>query len=238
MFLNLNRFEWSIFIISLLLLSMYVYMLKSAPNIEKYVNKYKHELNWIRYEDLVEIVSNGDFILLSGNTRGEKMCRFIPDSIFSHVGILFKEYDKKTKTEEIYILDSDLGQGYKEGVRVSHLKTKLERYKGFRIGAIKKLNGKNRPDTLDILKLFEKYKNHDFDHVILTWFTANYPNIHKYFKNENRVFCGEFIALILQDLNILKRNKLPSWYVPGDFYTNKIDLESGYSCGTSYFFLF
>nr|QBK85701.1 MAG: permuted papain-like amidase [Marseillevirus LCMAC101] len=242
-YLNLNLFEWLIFIIALLLILFYFYILASAPKIEAYVKKNEKYLNWLNYEDILNEVENGDLILLAGDTHGEKLCRWFPGSIFSHMGLLIREKQKETGEDRVYIWDCDLGQGYKEGVRMSLLDNKIRRYKGFRIGALKKLKvspGQQRPNSQDIVELYQKYKDLDFDHVIATWFLADYPKLYKLAKNPEKVFCGEMVAEALQELGIMKKDRVPAWYVPGDFYrpADRLHLEDGYEYGTTYFFRF
>jgi hypothetical protein len=242
-YLNLNLFEWTIFIIALLLIFFYFYMLASAPKIETYVEKNESSLNWLSYNDILTEVENGDLILLAGDTRGEKLCRWFPGSIFSHVGLLFREKHKETGEDRVYIWDCDLGQGYKDGIRLALLDNKIRRYKGFRIGALKKLKvkaGKERPTAQDILRLYEKYENLDFDHLIATWFLADYPKLYNLAKDPQKVFCGEMVAEALQGLGIVQKDRVPAWYVPGDFHRpeGRLHLEEGYEYGTTYFFRF
>ena len=241
-YLNLNLFEWLIFVISLFLILFYFYILMSAPKIEDYVKKNEKRLNWLNYEDILNKVENGDLILLSGDTHGEKLCRKFPGSIFSHVGLLFREKNRETGEDVVYVWDCDLGQGYREGVRMSLLDNKIRRYKGFRIGALKKLKvslGQQRPNTQDIVDLYQKYKDLDFDHVIATWFLADCPKLYKLAKDPKKVFCGEMVAEVLQELGIMKKDRFPAWYVPGDFHRpeGRLHLEDGYEYGTTYFFL-
>ena len=212
---------------------------------EENVKKNEKQLNWLEYEDILNEVENGDLILLAGDTHGEKLCRWFPGSIFSHVGLLFREKNRETGKDVVYVWDCDLGQGYKEGVRMSILDNKIRRYKGFRIGALKKLkvnldgNGnRERPKAQDITDLYQRYKNLEFDHIIATWFLADYPKLYNMAKDPEKVFCGEMAAEALQELGIMKKDRFPAWYVPGDFYRPKgrLHLEDGYEYGTTYFF--
>lgn len=230
---------------ALLLIFLYLYILASAPNVENYAKKNERNLNWLEYKDILDNVENGDLILLAGDTHGEKLCRWFPGSIFSHVGLLFREIHKETGENRVYVWDCDLGQLYKDGVRMSLLDNKIRRYKGFRIGALKKLKvnpegreGRTRPKTQDIVQLFQKYKDMDFDHVIATWFLADCPTLYKLAKDPEKVFCGEMVAEALQELGILKKDRYPAWYVPGDFHRpeKRLHLENGYEYGVTYFF--
>ena len=145
--------KFIIFIIAIfIIIVIYIYIQKTAPNIEKYISNHT-ELKW--NNDLIEKGDNGDIILLAGDTPGEKTCRWCTGSIFSHVGFLFREIHPETKEDILYITDCDIGQGTKEGSRVMVLSDKLKRYKGFKIGAIKKFQGP-RPKINEIMMVTQR----------------------------------------------------------------------------------
>ena len=64
--------------------------------------------------------------------------------------------------------------------------------------------------------------------------------LYKMAKDPDKVFCGEMVAEALQNLGILKKDRVPAWHVPGDFYLpkNRIHMEDGYEYKTTYFFRF
>src|SRR5690606_7754369 len=126
-------------------------------------------------------VQNGDIILLSGDTPGEKTCRWCTGTIFSHVGFLFREKHPVTGEDIPYVLDCDLGQKTKSGVRVLPLRDKLHRYKGFRSGAVKKLIVKkdsSRPSIEDIVRVIAKYTPIEFDNNVLSWWVSGIPSLY------------------------------------------------------------
>ena len=219
----------TLIVVSLIIVT-YIYMQKTAPNIEKYIQQ-----NSTNFADLLG--DNGDIILLSGDTPGERTCRWCTGSIFSHVGFLFREIHPETKEDILYITDCDIGQGTKEGSRVMVLSDKLKRYKGFKIGAIKKLQGR-RPTTEEIMNVVSKYTHTDFDHIIATWWVADVDFLYYMVKNNKKMFCGEYVAKLMKELNILKKEGHPAGYVPRDFDLNKLNLEDGYSYGETTFFRF
>lgn len=232
--------EWIVLILAIIILMTYTHCQVASPDLEKYTTTNKN-LTWISLKDVLQDAKNGDLVLLSGNTSGEKTCKWCTQTIFSHVGFLFREIHPTTKEDIVYIFDCDLGQETKDGVRIMPLRDKLYKYKGIRIGAFKKLivrDGRERPSHKKIMELVKKYSPIEFDNRIATWWVANWKRIHTLVKNPNTMFCSELVATILQDMNILKRDRVGSWYHPGDFHNNRLNLEEGYSYGESRYYNF
>jgi hypothetical protein len=183
-------------------------------------------------EDILDTVENGDLIFLSGKTYAENMCKWLGDCIFSHIGILFRE------NSNLYILDCDIGQSYRDGVRVSLLDDKLLRFKGDRIACIKRLIGE-KPLQHCVSKIVNESLNIDFSNNVFRWV---FPNYVKY--PTKKMFCSEFVSYFLQKLNILKSKheggENPCWYTPGDYFKNKIQnhFKRDYFFGQNIFFSF
>lgn len=157
----------------------------------------------------VGTIKNGDLLFLCGTTQGEKIIRWYTNSPFSHVAMLFVE------DEKVYVWECDLGQKYKAGTRVMALSDKLERWKGLKIGGIKRLNTKH-PSTENILKLVEKYKNVDFDNKMYRWLFSNFITI-----KDKHMFCTELIATTLQELHVIDDKKTPVEHSPTDFLNDE-----------------
>jgi hypothetical protein len=242
--------EWIVVVIACTILFIYLYMQATTPNLMNYIsekgNKTSTAVTWATLPNILSEVENGDIVLLSGTTSGERMCKSSTNTIFSHVGFLFREKHEITGEDIVYILDCDVGQGTKDGVRVMRLIDKLHKYRGYRIGAYKKLvctasdkySNKCRPTLDKILEIIGRYQKIDFDDVIATWWVSHIPFLYKKVKNEGKMFCSEFVAKVYQDLGILKKNKVAAWYHPGDFHLSRLDLELGYSLGQTKFFDF
>jgi len=233
--------EWMILILALTVLIVYVYGQLTAPNLEKYISKNRDGVKWISVQDALKIPENGAVVLLSGDTHGERTCRWCTGTMFSHVGVLFWEKHPVTGEDILYVFDCDLGQGTKEGVRVMPLRDKLHRYKGMRVGAIKNLivhPSKKRPTREDFVGLFPKYTPIEFDNKIATWWFANWNSIYNLVKNPGQMFCSELVASVYQDLCILQKDRVPAWYHPGDFHRSRLNYEEGYSLGETLFFEF
>lgn len=188
----------------------------------------------ITLAQMAKIANNGDLLFLSGSSPSEKFCKKVISSPFTHVGILFREKHPETGEDILYIFDSDIGQSSKEGVRIMPLKQKLIKYKGYKIGGLKRLiilDKLSRPTTQNILDIVPKYLDKKFDSKLF-WRWIGIIN------NSEGVFCSELTALILQDLKILEPNKPASSYSPKDFENNNLDLTKGYSYGNTLLFSF
>ena len=212
-----------------------------SPSLENYISTNEDKISHITLDDVMKNVENGDIILFSGTTFGEKSCKWFTESVFSHIGFLFREIHPQTKEDIIYIFECDLGQGCKEGVRIISLIDKLDRYKGCRTAAIKKLivsDEKKRPENHKIMDLVNKYESVNFDNKIITWWVSNYPVLYNFFKNPQTMFCSELVSKIYQDFGIIKKYRPASSYHPGDYHFNKLDFEDGYFLGETQIFNF
>jgi hypothetical protein len=251
----ISIWQWTVFIFAIIILIIFGLCNFQYPNIENYISNNRNNLTFIEINDAINEIENGDIILLTGDTFGEKTCKWYTNDIFSHVGILFRERNPETQEDIIYILESDIGQCSREGVRIISLKDKLNKYKGVKIGGIKKLviesEGdplcmvefpttfkQKRPEYDDIINLIDTYISMNFDKKIITWWVSEYPKLYNLFKNPNTIFCSELISSIYQNLNIIKKDKLPAFYSPGDFHKGTINFNEGYFLGETKFFNF
>jgi len=185
------------------ILAIYGYAIGNAPEVE---GKYYPPLDYPN-------IQNGDLLFLAGDTYGERICRWCAGCVFSHVGILF------WSNGTVYVLDCDLGQGMKDGVRVQKLSEKLARYKGQRcldqkIGAIRRYKG--MLDDNVFLEETEKYKSIGFDNWMLSWVFAG-TVLQDLFQRDDASFCSEFIAKVFQDLGVAPITN-PASYSPGSFF--------------------
>lgn len=191
-------------------------------------------------EDLLYSVNNGDILLFSGNTNGEKFMKGITYSPWTHIGFIFreKEIDKITNTEveKAYIFECDLGQRYKDGVRLMPLENKLANYKGESYVCWLKLNVKyprTRPETKDIMTEVRYFlsKQEKMDLILFTWlFSGNKYLLYLTKKlTPKKRFCSDLIASLLKKLQILKRVRPSVSYTPHDWLLDNVELEEGYS---------
>lgn len=223
-------------VIIIVIILLHFHISKTAPNIDKYVTEHNEKLKWQNYDCFLKEANNGDLVFMSGDSRGEKVCKWMTNSLFSHVGILFREYNENTEEDILYIFDSDLGNKIREGPRICRFTDKVNRYHGSSYIGWRKLTGK-RPSTSDILKIVEKYcKNYTFDNTMLKWFTSDgfLSFMDPVVKNNNEVFCSELVALFYQNslIRVLKSpeegGKKAHYYTPNKFVKTIKDLNAGF----------
>lgn len=169
------------------------------------------------------LLTNGDLLFLCGNTRGERTCKWFTSSEYSHVAMVFEE------NGIWYTIDCDIGgKHHKDGVRITTLKTKLSRKGlGDTIG-LRKYTG-ILPITSDkIMGIYEKYKDIDFDNTMGSWFTSRVGWLHGYFKDPKKMFCSEFMGVLLRELGLITDATFPpSDYSPSSFYNNTLHIPYG-----------
>jgi len=167
----------------------------------------------------LENLGNGDLLFLSGGTFSEKVIKFYHKSFYSHVAFIFEDsrgVENPTKENTLFVWESDLGQNVKDGPRIMRLVDKLKRWKGDKIGMIRKYNGV-RPTTIDIMNIAKLNLEKGMDASMISWFFSNYPDsyIFKFLKGDN-MFCTELVADTLQKLDIMESDRHPSSYTPND----------------------
>jgi len=234
---GITIYEWVILIVIISSCILYLVIQTRAPNLENYIKNNSSVLrvshlstNLIRKQagfpdiSFLEEVGNGDLIFFCGDTPGERTCRWCTNTMFSHVGMLFKERNPESGEDVIYVWESDLGQKTKDGPRLIRLDDKLKKYHGQNYFMWRKLKS-NNPSTENIMKVVEKYKSYKFDDKMLSWWVS-YPFlgfIHDSIKDEKKVFCSELIALTMQSehINMLHTEKdktyIASSYSPKNF---------------------
>lgn len=130
----------------------------------------------------VNALNIGDLVFMCGNTYAEKVFRGIGECPYSHVGIVVELENKKC------MLEADVGQGYRSGVRVIPLETKFERWKGFRknIG-VRKFNG-NLSKLKGQLEGIIGKDMRNMDNMFWSWVSGS--------PQENVVFCSQLVSEI------------------------------------------
>lgn len=216
--LIIENIEIAICVCAMVVFSAYAMLLYTAPSVKNIVFSAK---SYVPIKKIYSEAQTGDLIFMSGDSWGERLCRRLGNSAFSHVGMIIREKanEKTGVPEEIYIWEADLGQSYRDGPRVIKLRDKLARYTGENIIGWKQLSGFIKGEKLEIpsekiMKIVEEYKNHSFDFSMIRWLFGNWAS-----KKEGKVFCSELIALTLQHPSIyILSNKVPAHsYSPGSF---------------------
>ncbi len=190
----------------------------------------KSDISSLSLDRFLDKVGNGDLLLLSGSTKGEKSCKWATGSVFSHVGFLFREVNPDGNNI-VYIWEADVGQGSRNGPRVMALEDKLARYHGHKVLGWRQLSGP-RPSLKEILKLVPKYSKKTLDTEMWSWV------LNGFVKDDKKVFCSELTAMTLQDLKILDSKELPCGYSPQNFHEKLRGLKSQYNYSKTIFIRF
>jgi len=197
---------------SIVFLLLLIYF--TAPKIESLRN-----IRWVSYSEFIKNVDNGDLVLFSGDSRGERTCRWFSGSPFSHIGLILREPASLSREDIqesiVYIWEVDIGQGSRRGPRIMKLEDKIREYKGFKVLGWTSLQEGPRPSREAILKLIPKYIDHELDNLMWMWVIAR---LGVAIEKRDKVFCSELVALSLQDLGILKKSTVATRFSPGDFY--------------------
>jgi len=214
-------------------------------SLPEFVNEYSSSLLWVPHERVLEQADNGDIILLASPN---KVIEFFAESPFTHVCLVFRDYETKgCRGNRIpYAWDADVGQKSRAGPRVMRLEDKLKRYRGGRFCAWKRLQGR-RPPTTQFLSVLPSYFEYDIDVTFVRWFLcrvlarvpcASVRRLQAFLDPSHLklIFCSELIALTLQKFGILQKHVSATAVSPGDCYENRLCLEDNYGYGSAFFF--
>lgn len=209
---KLRVWEWIFLLIVLSTFLVYVHSRIWCPCIES-----KGED--ITYGTMCGDVRNGDLIFLSGTTGGEKTCRWLTGSPFSHVGIVFREYHQTKGKDVCYVLECDIGSHHSDGIRIIKLKDKLKRRDQNDIVGYRRLSGSRLLRSDNFVGVFEKYRDKfSFDTNMSAWMWGSSTKVscNTYHLKRKKMFCSEFACFALEALGICTFNNAYYSYSPHD----------------------
>ncbi len=221
--MNNNNHITFLFLLCIFFLFLYFFIKSKCYGIYPYVDG--KEIVSLEY--FLQNARTGDLLFLSGKTHGENIIKWYTECPFSHIGLLI------STDNQIYIWESDIGQQSKDGCRIINLENKLEKWKGYKIAAWKRLisDTSEEIDEKDLLTTINKHIDKTIDSSCLSYFFNTC-------KKEKEVFCSELIALSLQDLNIISGKRNACTFSPETFLNNKISYNNGFSYSNTKYFYF
>lgn len=156
-------------------------------------------------------LKSGDLVFVSYKNLLGKVSKVWNGSKWTHVGMIYKE----PITEKLYVLEMAEYNNpniEKGAIKVSYdVWLKLNKDSEITYKPISKV-----VDSRKVLSLFQKYKHKKLHR--LDYNPKNYKRILFPEKElPNKITCVEFIALLLQDLDLLSKQKHISFYTLEDF---------------------
>lgn len=132
-----------------------------------YIYYFPKRIHNVKTEDInyfLENVKNGDLIFFSGSSPSENMIKWYTSSKFSHVAMCVIEDEQPknnniSKSKNVFIVEADIGQGSKKGVRIIPFLKKIKRYSGIdKIFGWRKMNIQTLPNIKN--RIIESFKRH------------------------------------------------------------------------------
>jgi hypothetical protein len=170
----------------------------------------------------INSLKTGDLIFISGQTHGEKMIKWITGSEWSHVALIIKEDDDLSGSKMLFVWEADIGRGYKDGPRIVKLSDKLHliktlpQYKTDQVIGVRRISRHLNPEK--VMKSVKKYLYKKMDYNMSKWAVSNTP-LYYIFSDNNKIFCSEAVALVLQDVGVLNKEERAASYSPESFIT-------------------
>lgn len=128
-------------------------------------------------------LNTGDLIFMSGKTYGERVLQCFSECCYNHVGIIV--FDGSSR----YVLEADIGQGYRSGVRLIPLQEKINRWKGHDTIAIRRMIHPPSRKLLEMIARAIVSDHRRMDEYFFSWFRGVRTN-------PEVVFCSELVAEI------------------------------------------
>lgn len=137
----------------------------------------KHRVEMLKTDDL----KTGDLLFMSGDTYAEKMFKCFSECPYSHVAIVINN------NNEIHLFEADVGQGFRDGIRVIPLLTKIDRWRGRKEVAVRRYFGDLQIENEISKRILTDRR--DMDSLFLSC-------VFGIRSDKNIVFCSEMVAEI------------------------------------------
>ncbi len=231
-----SRWE-AVFLVVALVVGLAWARIAAAPSIHNFARVHGDRMIWAPLAQVLAEADNGD-VLLFASARN-KFVRYVTDSPFTHVALVFRDRDAAGRGKVAYVWDADLGQGCRAGARVATLADKLARVKGGATIAGWKRLASPRPPTARVLRVISQYLACGMDHLMLRWAACQlFGTAGGRAAAPRNMFCSELVARTSQDLGLLRTDTPPVRYAPGDWHKNVLDLAPGVAYGPTAYFRF
>jgi hypothetical protein len=157
-------------------------------------------------EMLMAEADTGDLLLLAGNTPAEKRIRWWTGCSFSHVAMIIRN------SEGTFVAEVDQGGNYRDGFRMMPLEEKLRgwnnRSDGLKTAGWLKI--KVPLDWREVIVSLVVHVDVEADESKIAWLDPSATDD----PYRDKVYCSEFIAMIIFDLGLAPRLHHPTWYSP------------------------
>lgn len=212
-----------------------LYVLFILSMIKIYINNFpKLKYNSLTpiFNDIKKNLDTGDIIFFCCHDNIGKIIKKISNGFYSHCGLIIR------RKKKLYVLECDMNHQYdyltkkkfKQGAHLVKLDEKIKDYEG-NVFAYRKLLG-NKINKKLLNKIFKKSKKILFDNNTLNWYSAHLKSYtwSNLFLSEKYMFCSQYVAFVLQELGIIKKEYPTNFYSMTDF-TCDLDYINNYYYG-------
>lgn len=174
-----------------------------------------------------ETLKSGDLVFVSYKNLLGKSIRLLSASEYSHVGMMFKD-TTQVSPDDLYVLEiADYNDSKDSGVLKIPYEKWLKLNKHHDI-YIRKLNDKDyeakeiQSKILNEFNKLQKYKQQKLTDILelkrMMFFEA-YDD--KKIEKLEKITCIELVVMMLQNLELMKKDSMPSSYYPCDLASNE-----------------
>ena len=156
----------------------------------------------------------GDCVFVSYRSLRGKLVKVFTGSMWSHMGMIYKKADGSAFVIEAVFYDYD-----QHGVLQTPLYEWLHYNRKRTLAWLPKL-GPAIPDS-EVDRVFDLVKDADMDTFVINWLKA-VVNRQYHPEHKTEFYCSELVATLFQELNVIKKELMPSSYSPKSFMLRKI----------------
>ncbi len=210
--------------------------------------------NKCRIQKLKKNAKTGDLIGVSYTTIHGKLVKFFTASMWTHMSMIIELYDDEIETDEngkiqIANIDNNVNRNhFIQRSKPSKYTIEIARYNWNNRGVIimpldnwlkwnskrilvwRKYDHKSNNFPIKSLKhkLRQTIKSTDNMNVV-TWLKTMYRRTYIQPEKNGSYYCSEYICMLLQEINVLKKLHDPGCYQPWEMIYGKLPLEFGHN---------
>lgn len=155
----------------------------------------------------ISLLATGDLLFFPGNSFIENGIKTFQNAPYTHVGMVVRG----RKNAYLVEVDRDLDKSNVSGVQMVDLSRKLFLSRARRRNKYiewHRFHG-TAPRYADVKKIVDEHKHLDTDYSFVYGLVSNIIE-----RQNNEVFCSEFIVMLLEKCGLVTLTRAPAWYMP------------------------
>jgi hypothetical protein len=170
----------------------------------------------------LKCANTGDLIAVAYGSKRAKLVKVFTGSMWAHAAVIIH-----VRGNDAHVVEAARYSETKSGILATPLKKWLHHNRNY-IVAYRPYRGCGF--EMDSLKNFmETHESAKIDMFVGNWLKSMYKLRHDGSRGpKEKYYCSEFVAHLLQELNVIKRKYLPAGYKPWELLYDDLPLKTGH----------